>query len=221
MKLLTNILCKRHILFPVALFFAVSCSGPGKQPSKATDTITNEVASRVAPVDYTRYEQYVSCKIDGQPYLAYYAPHHTAAVVNTVNMPARYSFSTSADEEKINGKTKLSELEFNLFHMDRKKAGTYTSPDEFEIHGHTDFPENGQLKYVRFATTKDQQLMITSIKDGIVEGTFSAAVADENDPAHILQITDGHFKVKQGGKTSIKADENGDVNMDSLVNSIR
>jgi len=72
---------------------------------------------------------------------------------------------------------------------------------------------------VSFKTTDGQQLTITSYKDGILEGTFS--FEDKSDPARIIKITDGVFKLKQEGKTSIKVDKNGDVNMDSLLKNIK
>lgn len=207
-------------LLPTALLTCLlySCSSPDKQsaPAENTPAKTTETAT-----DYRQYAQYVSCKINGQPYLAYYADHHVTAIVNTLNTSSRFSFSTSADEEKINGETKLSELEFNLYNLAGKGTGIYTSPNDFDMHGHTDFPANGKLKYVRFATVNGQQLTVTAYKDGVVEGTFNVDVADDSNPASVLKITEGVFKIRAGGKTVIKADHNGDVNMDSMLNSAR
>lgn len=152
--------------------------------------------------------------------MAYYNENHTTGITNSLNMPLRQDFSTSADQVNINGKTKISQLEFSFYSLQKKGEGTLTSLLDFYVQGHTDFPVNGDLKYVSFKTGSNQHLSLASSKDGIFEGTFSFDVIDENDPKHILKITEGYFKFKQDKPTNLKTDVNGDINMDSLLKSI-
>ncbi len=81
------------------------------------------------------------------------------------------------------------------------------------------FPESGKLVRVSFETKDGQQLTLTSIKDGILEGTFSFDGASGTNPGQIVKITDGVFKMKQDKPNNIKTDANGDVNIDSLMKS--
>jgi hypothetical protein len=200
---------------------ATSCKDAST--GETTSTTDSIVAAKTSTAirDVRGYAQYVTCKIDGQPYDAYYADGHTTGITNSLNMPSRLVFSTSADQEEVNGKTKISELEIQLFGLSKKPTGALTSNGEFYIAGHTDFPQGSELKYVRFASKAGQTMQITSNKDGVIEGTFSVDVADESDASHILKITDGAFKLATGGDTKVKVNANGDANMDSLLNSIK
>lgn len=200
---------------------ATSC-GNNETKTTATDTqaTANEKLEQVTP-DYHNYAQYISCKIDGQPFLAYYEDGHTTGITNSLNLPSQVVFNGSADEAKINGKTKTSELNISFYTLPKKATGTLTSNTDFYVQGHTDMPEGGDLKYVSFVTKSGQSLIITSNKDGVLEGSFSMDVVDENNPSRTLKITDGNFKLKQGGKSSVQTDANGNVNMDSLTNSIK
>ena len=105
--------------------------------------------------------------------------------------------------------------------MAKMPTGTLTSNKDFYVQGHTDFQVGNDLKYVSFTTKAGQQLTITSNKEGLIEGTFNFEVVDESDPTHVLKITDGVFKLQQEGKTAVKVDENGDVNMDSLLKNVK
>ena len=187
-------------------------------------TVTSD-STQVAPPasetpDFRSYPQYLSCKIEGQVYVAYYAEGHITGITNALNMPARMVFATSADQEQLNGQTKISELNLTFFGLTQKGPGTYTSTKDFYLDGHTSFAEGTGLKEYHFKTGEGQQLTVTSFKEGLVEGTFSFDVVDENNPAHILKLTDGVFKLQQEGETKIQVNENGDVNMDSLMKSI-
>lgn len=209
------------LFFSSILLFTSCNNGDSEQKSGAdTNETANEKLAEVS-TDFQNYPQYVSCKIDGQPYVAYYSESHIGGITNSLNMASQVVFSTSADQVQINGKTKISQLDFSFFTLNKTGAGTLTSNTDFYFQGHTDFPEGGSLKYVSFTTKAGQQLVLTSFKDGLLEGTFSFDVVDEKDPAHILKITEGVFKLQQEGKTSVKTDKNGDVNMDSLIKSIK
>ena len=196
------------ILSSVLLF--TSCKSKDSQQKSTIETkeSANEKLEAITP-DFRNFPQYVYCKIDGQPYLATW-------VFNAMNLPNRQDFATRAEQVEINGETKSSELEFSFYTLAKTGAGTLTSNEDFYVRGHTDFPENGKLKYVSFNTKAGQHLTLSSLKDGILEGTFNFDVSDENDPAHILKITDGVFKMKLEGKTNLQYDKNGDVNL-SLI----
>lgn len=196
-----------------------SCNNTDSTKKTVTDTqqTANEKLAVVAP-DFKSYPQYLYCKIDGQPYVAYYNDDHIGGITNSLNLPSNLVFSTSADQVQINGKTKISEFDISFYSL--PKTGILTSTKDFYAQGHTDFPENGDLKYVSFATKKEQQLTLSTVKDGMLEGTFTFNVVDENNANHVLKITEGVFKLQQGKKTNLQMDKNGDVNMDSMLKSI-
>ena len=203
----------KHIFLSVAflvigLLMITSC----KENNSKKDSVTNtrETASEkqeAAPPDFRNFEQYVYCKIDGQPYM-------TTKVFNAMNLPNRNDFATSLEEE-INGDTKLSGIDFSFYTLEKTGAGMLTDKD-FYVQGHTEF----KGKYVAFKTGADHKLNLTSFKDGLLEGTFNFDVIDERDPGHVVKVTDGVFKMQMEGKTNLKYDKNGDVNMDSLLKSI-
>ncbi len=192
-----------------------SCKSSDSQIKSATETkeTAGEKQEAVTP-DFRNLPQYVYCKVDGQPYLA-------TRLSNPMNLPNRNDFATSSEEKKLNDDTKIDEMNFNFYTLAKAGAGTLTSDKDFYVHGHTNFPENGHWKYVRFSTKDGQHLTLISLKDGLLEGTFNFDVADENDPAHILKITDGVFKMQMEGKTNLQFDKNGDIKMDSLLKSIK
>jgi len=202
------------------MLLVTSCNNPDSQKTSSTETkeSVNEKLATVTP-DFRNYSQYVSCKINGQPYVAYYADNHITGISNSLNIPSQVVFSTRADQVEINGETKISEIDFSFYTLNKVGAGLLTSNKDVRVAGYTMFPEDGKLVKVGFETTKGQQLTLTSFKDGILEGTFG--FEDKSDPARIVKITDGVFKMKQEGKTNLQYDKNGDVNMDSLLKSIK
>ena len=196
-----------------------SCKNGDSKKTSETDTneSVNNKPEAVTP-DLQNYSQYVSCKIDGHPYIAYSDANNTLGVFNSMNLPSRQDFSTRENQVEINGETKISQMDFSFYTLSKKSEGTLTSNTDFHVDGYTMFPEGGKLGRVSFETKDGQQLTITSFKDGILEGTFS--FVDNADPAKIVKVTDGIFKFKMEGKTNLQYDKNGDVNMDSLLKSL-
>ena len=203
----------------VCSFLSFACNTATDKAGKRNDSLAS-TQNTAAEKDCQNYPQYVSCKINGQPYLAYYDAGHITAITNALNISSQVVFATSADQETINGKTKISELSFSFYTLATKGAGVLASVKDFYVQGHTDFPAGNDLKYTSFKTTSGQTLTLESYNDGILQGRFAFDVADENDPSHILKITDGNFKLLQVKPTNIKPDANGDVNMDSLMKSL-
>lgn len=199
-------------LLAISMLLFTSCKDGDTKKTSETDskTTANESAPAVIK-DFRSYPQYVSCKIDGHPYVS-------TQVLNAVNLPSRQDFSTREDQEQINGETKISEMDLSFFTLSKKQEGTLTSTKDFHAAGYTMFPSGGKLVRVSFETKEGQQLIITSYKDGILEGTFN--FEDNSNPAYIVKVTDGVFKLKQEGKTNMQYDKNGDVNMDSLLKSV-
>ncbi len=211
---------KKTLIPLLFLFLAVtSCSNNTEKTSASSDS-TQVAPPADATPNFRSYPQYLSCKIDGQPYVAYYADGHITGITNALNMPSQIVFATSAEQEELNGKTKISELTLTFFTLPKTGVGTYTSNKGFYLMGHTSFAEGTGLKEYHFNTGEGQQLTVTSFQNRIVEGTFNLEVIDENDPAHKLKLTDGVFKLQQGGDTKIQVNEEGDVNMDSMMKSL-
>lgn len=205
--------------FAAGVLIFTACNN-ADAPATQTDSTTtkSEASTQTAAPDYRSYAQYVSCSINGQPYLAYSADGHSSNISNPVNMPTRTDFATSADQVEMNGGTKISELHFLFFDLAKKGAGTYTSPKEFYMDGHTSFPEGAVLKEVHFIIAEGQQLTVSSVKDSTIEGSFAFDALDENDKSKVLKITDGHFKLHvDGGIKSLKVNSDGDVDMDKLI----
>ncbi len=204
----------------ICLIIFTSCKNSDSQKKSAEETkeSANEKLEAVTP-DFRNYPQYVSCKINGQPYVAYYAENHIAGITNSLNIPSQVVFHSSADQVQINGDTKISEIDFSFYKLTKESSGTLTSNKDFRVDGYTMFPEGGKLVQVGFETVDGQQLTITSFKDGLLEGTFS--FEDKRNPARIVNITEGVFKFQQEGKTNVQYDKNGDINMDSLMKSIK
>lgn len=222
----------KYLLLPALACLALAGCG---RPEAAADTAAApaetatlaEAAAPAAPpaetVDPQAYGQYLSCKIDGQPYLAYYADGHTTDVQNPINMAGRTDFATRADEAPLNGDTKLSALNLVLFNLAKKGAGPYTSPKDFHLDGHTCFAKKTGpgVDDVHFIVALGQQLTLSSLKDGVAEGTFALDVQDENDKAHLLKLTEGRFKLAlDGGVKTLKVDQNGDVDMNKLMKDV-
>ena len=207
-------------LFLSSILLIASCKNNDSKKTSTTDTneSVNNKLEAVTP-DFRNYPQYVSCKIDGHPYLAYYDANNTLGVFNSMNLPSRQDFSTRENQVEINGETKISQMDFSFYTLSKKPEGTLTSNNDFRVAGYTMFPEGGKLARVSFETGEGQQLTLTSFKDGILEGTFN--FEDKSDPARIVKITDGVFKLKQEGKTNMQFDKNGDINMDSLLKSVK
>ena len=203
-----------------SIMLVTSCNSNNTKNEVATNTkeTANEKLAAVTP-DFRSYPQYVFCKIDGHPYLAYYDANNTLGVFNSMNLPSRQDFSTRENQVEINGETKISQMDFSFYTLSKKPEGTLTSNTDFHVDGYTMFPEGGKLARVSFETGEGQQLTLTSFKDGILEGTFN--FEDKSDPARIVKVTDGVFKLKQEGKTNLQYDKNGDVNMDSLLKSVK
>ena len=202
------------------MLLLICCNNSDSKKTSTTDTnesVNNKLEGKTP--DFRNYPQYVSCKINGQPYLAYYDANNTLGVFNSMNLPSRQDFSTRENQVEINGETKISQMDFSFYTLSKKPEGTLTSNNDFRVAGYTMFPEGGKLVKVGFETTDGQQLTLTSFKDGILEGTFN--FEDKSDPARIVKITDGVFKLKQEGKTNMQFDKNGDINMDSLLKSVK
>ncbi len=99
------------LFFVHVCLFLLSCNNDNSSKATVTDTkeSTNEKLESITP-DFRNYPQYVSCKIDGQPYVAYYADNHITGISNSLNIPSQVVFSTSADQVEINGETKKARL---------------------------------------------------------------------------------------------------------------
>ena len=199
MKFYQNQFKLQILFYLMPLFIGVACVNnnandvTSKQP-KDNETVKKNLDS-ISP-DPINYSQYVSCEIDGQPYVAYYAPDHISNITTTINTTTRISFSSSADQVKIGNETKISELSFNFFNVEAKGKGTYTSSNDFTVDGHTDFLKNGKLEYVSFIHAANQTINITAFKDGFLEGKFNIDVVSEKDSNRILKITNGKFKIE-------------------------
>ncbi len=204
----------KHItLFAAFLVFNLLVITSCKESNSKNDSVTNTEGTVVEKQEtgtpnFRNLPQYVYCKIDGTPYLE-------TDVFNAMNLPNRVDFTTSI-EEIINGDSRLTGMDFSFYTLEKKGAGMLTGKD-FYVKGHTEFKE----KYVSFNTGPEHKLNLISSKDGLLEGTFNFDVVDERDPGHIVKITDGVFKMQIEGKTNLQFDKNGDVNMDSLLKSIK
>jgi hypothetical protein len=194
------------ILNSVLLFTSCNSSDSQKKSSTETKEIAGEKQESATP-DFRNSPQYVYCKIDGQPFM-------TTIVNNSMNLGNRNDFHTTIEEE-INGESKLSGMDFSFYSLEKTGAGILTDKD-FYVQGHTEFKGT----YVAFKTGAGHKLNLKSFKDGLLEGTFNFDVIDERDPGHMVNITDGVFKMQIEGKTNLQFDKNGDVNMDSLFKSI-
>ena len=214
------------------LFFAallsgalVACGGPTPEATVTTAPATAPAAAPAppataddAPGNYQRYAQYLWCRIDGQPYLAYHAEGHTTNISNPVNMARRTDFVTSADQVPLNGDTKISDMQLLLFNLTRKGAGQYRSPRDFHLDGRTAFAQGAGLREVHFAVADGQTLTVSSLKEGVAEGTFSLDVVDQNNKGRVLKLTDGHFRLAlDGGLKSLTIDENGDTDLQKMM----
>jgi len=140
-----------HAIFLSSILFLTSCNNSDSKKTSATDTneSANEKLEAVTP-DFRNYPQYVSCKIEGQPYLAYYTDNHITGITNSLNIPSQVVFSTSADQVEINGDTKISQMDFSFYTLSKKQEGTLTSNKDFYVDGYTMFPESGKLGTGKF-----------------------------------------------------------------------
>lgn len=148
------------------------------------------------PTNPTSYEQYLTCKVDGTTYTAYYAPDHTTKIVCALNIKSQTIFETDADEIKEGGETLLSNLSFTLYGFQAKEAGVYTCPEDLYLDGTLERMVNGKKERINYVISHGQSFTVSSYKNGIMEGTFSAEVQDENNPVKRYMITEGKFKVK-------------------------
>ena len=189
----------------------------------AADATAEPAAPAATPAetaDPESYGQYMSCKINGQAYLASYVDGHTSNISNPVNMASRTDFATSADQVPLNGDTKISELHLILFNLAKKRVGTYTSPKDFHLDGHTAFAKASGtgLDEYHFTLADGQTLTVKSLENGIVKGSFTADVMDDNDKSHVLHLTEGFFKLAlDGGVKEISKKADGDVDLDKLM----
>ena len=221
----------KNLFLPTLLCLALAGCGTPETPTDAAtaapaapDAMAEPAAAPAAEtVNPETYGQYLACKIDGQPYLAYYADGHTTNVSNPVNMASRTDFATSADQVPLNGDTKLSELHLLLFNLAKKRVGTYTSPNEFTLDGHTCFAKKSGtgVDDIHFTLARNQQLTVSSLEKGVVKGNFTADVVDDHDPTHVLHLTEGTFKLAlDGGVKEIGKKADGDVDMDKLMKDV-
>ena len=90
----------------ITIFVNSSCDNKAANKTSTTETsaTANEKLASVTP-DFRNFAQYVSCNIDGQPYVAYYDDGHTSNVSNPLNMASQVVFSTSADQVEIDRKS--------------------------------------------------------------------------------------------------------------------
>ncbi len=219
----------KKYVFPVLFGLVLSgCGDHSASAPAATETPAAETSAAAAPepaapaatADPESYGQYVSCKIDGQPYLAYYVEGHTSNISNPLNLASRTDFASSADQVPLNGDTKISELHLILFNLAKKRVGTYRSPDGFTLDGHTAFakPAGAGLDEVHFTVAGGQTLTVKSLENGIVKGSFTADVVDDHDKNRVLHLTEGFFKLAlDGGVKEIGQKKDGDVDMDKLM----
>ena len=212
-------------LLLVSLCFALSACGEKKETSADTASASPAKTASAPPAatkDYKGYDQYLYCTINGQPYLAYAEDGHSSAISNSLNMASRTAFSTSADDERINGATKSGELQLDFFGLGAKGTGTYTSNRDFIVQGHTDLMENGKLVYTRFMSAEGHTLQVTKISKDYIEGTFSLDATNEQDATKVLKFADGHFRLKaSGGLKGLKMTADGqDVDVGKMLKDI-
>lgn len=203
----------------------ILCACGEKQTTPTADATTAAPAVSAppaAPKDYKGYDQYLYCTINGQPYLAYSEDGHSSAISNSLNLASRTAFSTSADDERINGATKTGELQLDFFGLGAKGLGTYTSNRDFIVQGHTDLVENGKLVYTRFMSAEGHTLQVTKIEKDYIEGTFQLDAANEQDATKVLKLADGHFRLKaSGGLKGLKMTADGqDVDVGKMLKDI-
>lgn len=173
----------------------VSCDKEKNNTTPGTNNGNNN-GNNNNPVDPTTYEQYLTCKVDGTTYTAYYAPGHTTSLNCVFNIASQTSFESSADEVKEGGETMLSNLQFTLYGFQAKKAGVYTCPEDLYLDGTMERMVNGAKQRFSWVISHGESLTVSSYNNGIIEGTFSAEVQDENNPTKTYMVTDGKFKIK-------------------------
>lgn len=197
--------------------------------SAAPDAMAEPVApAPAATANPETYGQYLTCKINGHFYLAYYDENHLTNVTNSMNLANRADFDTHTDFAPVNGENVSSSLSLVFFDLAKKRVGTYTSPDGFHINGQATFAKAsgpGVDKY-SFTIAKNQTLTVTSLENGIVKGNFTADVMDDRDPDYTAggldkqpyHLTEGHFKLAlNGGLKEVKVDKNGDVDLQKAM----
>jgi hypothetical protein len=150
-----------------------------------------------ATVDPTTYDQYITCKVDGTTYTAYYAAGHTTSVNCVFNSTVQTVFETSADEVVVTGGDNLlSNMSITLFGFQAKGAGTYTGGDDLYLDGVIERMVSGSKQRISYVVSHNETLVVESVNNGYIKGSFSVQVQDENNPGVYYQITEGKFRMK-------------------------
>jgi hypothetical protein len=148
-------------------------------------------------VDPTTYDQYITCKVDGTTYTAYYAAGHTTNVNCVFNSSVQTVFETSADEIEVTGADNLlSDLSITLIGFQAKGVGTYTGGDDLYLDGVIERMVGGSKQRIAYVVSHNETLVVESYTGGYIKGTFSVEVQDENNPGTLYQVTEGKFRMK-------------------------
>lgn len=167
-----------------------------KEKNGTTPGTNNNGSNNPTQVDPTKYEQYLTCTVDGTTYTAYYAPGHTTNLNCVFNIASQTTFESSADEVKEGGETMLSNMSFTLYGFQAKEAGVYTCPEDLYLDGTLERMVNGKKERFSYVISHGESLTVSSYKNGIIEGTFAVEVQDENNPGKLYQVKDGKFKIR-------------------------
>ncbi|MBL7718986.1 MAG: hypothetical protein JNL72_09140 [Flavipsychrobacter sp.] len=177
----------------ICLLLAAYCT---MQSCKKDKTTPNDPTNN-APADPKSYDQYITCKIDGTTYTAYYAPGHTTNIACMFNNSVQTVFETSADEITVTGGAKLlSNMSVTLFGFQAKGAGTYEGGDDLYLDGALERQVDGAKQRLSFVVVHGQTLTVSSYSNGYIEGTFAVQVYDENSNTDTYQVTEGSFRMK-------------------------
>lgn len=163
---------------------------------KEATPATNTGGNNNNPPDPTSYEQYITCKVDGTTYTAYYEAGHTTYLNCVYNATSQTSFESSADQVKVNGETLISDMQFTLYGFQAKGAWVYSCPEDLYLDGTLERVVNGTKQRITYVISHGESLTVSSYKNNIIEGTFAVEVQDENDASKIYMITDGKFRIK-------------------------
>ncbi len=182
----------KRIIAALAVFTLLFCACK-KEDKNST---TNNGGNNPTTTDPTTYEQYITCKIDGTTYTAYYTAGHTTYLNCVYNGTSQTVFETNADQVTSGAQTLLSDMSVTLYGFQAKQAGTYTCPADLYLDGTLERVVNGSKERITYVISHGESLTVSSYKNGIIEGTFAVEVQDENNSSKLYQVTDGKFKMK-------------------------
>lgn len=181
---------KKLITMCLLLAASVTFYSCEKDKTNPDDPKTN------TPVDPTTYDQYITCKIDGTTYTAYYTAGHTTYLNCVFNNSVQTVFETSADQITSGSESLLSNMSITLFGFQAKEAGTYEGGDDLYLDGTLERMVNGSKQRLDFVVVHGETLTVDSYSNGYITGTFAVEVYDENSTSDKYNITEGKFRMK-------------------------